>query len=732
MRTSTFVIILTLYIFYLGFAQSSYDDFIRGVDLSFVKQIEDLGGKYYYNGVQKDVLDIFKENGVNYVRLRLWHSPADGYCGTAKTIEYAKKVKAKGLKLHLDFHYSDWWADPAKQNKPAAWVNISYDALKDSVYAYTKYTIEAFRNEGIVPDMVQIGNEVTAGILWPEGKISTSWAQFAELIKQGIRGARDAMTDTTVKIMIHIDKGGNNSTSRWFFDNLLSNGVQFDVIGLSYYPWWHGGFDNVVVNLNDLATRYNKDIIIVETAYPWTTQYLNDGMSNVGIDPSKLPPGYGISPQAQKAFLFALTKILKETANNRGRGFFYWEPAYISVPPIGSSWEHCTTFDFSGNASNTITAFLNFDTIQTVTVTFRFNTATNPDTLHPTGVLQLRGEVSGIGSNFLPNGKLLTWDSYTQVQAENIGGDYWEARVRLYPNDQLRFKLWTGHSPTKATYWNIGTEGKILPYDGSTLNTRLFVAGFADTVVGEQYYSSSLSTAKPQYWSPFLVKEDSIGILFRVNLSKLMANGLFDPSTQGPVVVRGDSTTSAGVLSWYTNNIVLTREPVGVSNNSFWSGVAYFPKKSISPGTPITYSFYIENSMFGGWEMNIGSRVFTFPCNDTTLLWQYFNNGLTPTEVTTQETALPTHFSLFAYPNPFNSSCVLVVHIPKNGVSSLVVYNALGQKICTLLEEIKVAGVYTFQWNGRDDRQRDVGAGVYFVVLQTEYGKKVLKLAYIK
>ena len=192
-----FILILSPF---LLLAQSSSGYFIRGVDLSFTPQIEDLCGKYTLNGVQKDVLDIFKENGANYVRLRLWHTPANGYCGLASTLAYAARVKAKGFRLLIDFHYSDWWADPGKQNKPAAWATLSFADLKDSVYAYTRNVIEALKNQNTLPDMVQIGNEITGGMLWPDGKIPTSnptlaWQQFGELVKEGVQGARDGAAD---------------------------------------------------------------------------------------------------------------------------------------------------------------------------------------------------------------------------------------------------------------------------------------------------------------------------------------------------------------------------------------------------------------------------------------------------------------------------------------------------------------------------------------------------------
>jgi arabinogalactan endo-1,4-beta-galactosidase len=684
-------------------AQTGAPVFIRGADLSFVPQIEDIGGKYTLNGVQKDVLDIFKENGANYVRLRIWHTPANGYCGLAKTLAYAARIKAKGFKFLLDFHYSDWWADPGKQNKPAAWVSLTFAQLKDSVYAYTRSVIEALKNQSTLPDMVQIGNEITGGMLWPDGKIPTSnptlaWQQFGELVKQGVSGARDGAADSSMKIMIHIDRGGDNATSQWFYDNLLAQGVQFDVIGLSYYPWWHGTLSQMKNNLNALSTRYNKEIVLAETAYPWTTQSLNDGMGNIGVDPAKLPAGYSMSPQGQKAFLSTITKILKETYNQKGVGFFYWEPAYISVSPLGSSWEHLTTFDFSGAALGTLTSFMDFDSIPSVNVRLRVNTATNADTLKPSGVVQVRGEVKGIGSGLLPSGELFTWDSYSQVTPQNVGGDYWEYQLKMYSGDRLEYKIWTGHTAATPTYLRLGWEGPIVPFDSANVNARAYTAGSRDTTLEIQYYNSR-GVSVDQYWSPFLSKPDSTGVLFKVNVADLMKNGLFDPAVHGPLAVRGDSTASAGVLSWNTSLVVLQRETVSVAGGSFWSGIAYFPRNLISAGTPIKYKFFAENSSFGGRESNIADRTFIFPGTDSTLAWQFFNNRIAPTGVEERSPLIPAETRLDQnFPNPFNPKTVVSYQLSAVSDVRLVVYDVLGRAVAVLVNERKGPGRYSAQF----------------------------------
>ncbi|MDZ7332706.1 MAG: arabinogalactan endo-1,4-beta-galactosidase, partial [candidate division KSB1 bacterium] len=235
--------------------------FIKGADISFIPQIEDNGGVYKEGGMPKDPIGIFGDHGINYSRLRLWHSPNENYNNLEKILYMASRIKTQGLKLLIDFHYSDTWADPGHQRKPKAWENLSFAALKDSIYQYTRKVIQILALHGVPPDMVQLGNEINAGMLWNDGRVGgnfdTNWPNFASLLKEAIRGVRESGAwGDSIKIMIHIANAANNSTCRWFFDNLVANGVNFDVIGLSFYPWWHGTLGQVKSNLNDLASRY--------------------------------------------------------------------------------------------------------------------------------------------------------------------------------------------------------------------------------------------------------------------------------------------------------------------------------------------------------------------------------------------------------------------------------------------------------------------------------------------
>lgn len=338
-------------------------DFIRGVDLSMLQQIEANNGIYRENGIEKDALQIFREHNLNFVRLRLWHTPSGGYDNLVKTLLMASRIKSYGFKFLLDFHYSDTWADPAHQTKPAAWQSLFFQELKDSVYQYSYDVITALKNQNTLPDMIQIGNEITCGILWNDGRVCDpfntpqQWTQLAELINEGIRGINESLgSGDTIKIMIHIDRGGDNNGSRWFFDHLLSENVNFDVIGLSYYPWWQGTLSDLESNVNDLALRYNKEIVIAETAYPWTLDWY-DNVQNIVGEQGQLLPGYPATVEGQTNFLKDLINLVQNIPDNKGAGLFYWAPEWISVPSLGSPWENVTLFDFSGELLSSISVF---------------------------------------------------------------------------------------------------------------------------------------------------------------------------------------------------------------------------------------------------------------------------------------------------------------------------------------------------------------------------------------
>ena len=262
-------------------------------------------------GVAHPGLEILRHHGYGWVRLRIMNEPT----ALPNTLEYtlaeAKAAKAMGFRILLDFHYSDDWADPAHEATPKAWAKMSHDQLVKAVFNFSRDTVAAFRDQGTMPDMVQVGNEITGGMLWPDGKLPDRWPQFADLLTAGVRGVEAGKGELPrPAIMIHIDQGGNQETTKWFFDNLIVNRVPFDVIGQSYYPWWQGSLESLRRNLAFMAGRYKKPIFVVEAAYDW-----REGEAFKGTKPP-----FPETPEGQRDFLAALAKVVKETPGGLGRG----------------------------------------------------------------------------------------------------------------------------------------------------------------------------------------------------------------------------------------------------------------------------------------------------------------------------------------------------------------------------------------------------------------------------
>jgi arabinogalactan endo-1,4-beta-galactosidase len=254
-------------------------DKIIGADISNLPQIEARGVKFSDNGVSGDPIEIMKAHGFNYIRLRIFNEPANpkgyspqkGFCDLAHTMAMAKRIKAAGMKFLLDFHYSDYWADPQQQNKPLAWVGKDFPSLKKSLYDWTVNVMSSLKAQGTTPDMVQVGNEINHGMDWPDGEIN-NLDSLAQLIYSGVQGVK-AVSPSTI-IMLHIALGGQNAEARFFVDNMLARKVPFDVIGLSYYPKWHGTPSDLKNNMADLASRYKQQVMVAE--YSQLKKEVND------------------------------------------------------------------------------------------------------------------------------------------------------------------------------------------------------------------------------------------------------------------------------------------------------------------------------------------------------------------------------------------------------------------------------------------------------------------------
>jgi arabinogalactan endo-1,4-beta-galactosidase len=343
---------------------------IRGVDISSLPQVEDSGGVFYDDaGQQQDIFRILADHGINYIRLKLWHTPANGYNNLERVKAMAARIKSAGVGFLLDIHYSDTWADPGKQHKPAVWQDLDYDQLRTEVYSYTKEVITALQDQGTEPDMVQIGNEIPNGMLWDDGKLDGSSDQFARLaglLKAGTDGVKDA--GCNAEIMLHLDRGGDHALYQWWFDNVIAEGIEFDVVGLSFYGYWHGELADLSANLNDLACRYNKELIVVETAHPYTLAD-QDGFGNLVSQEDQLVAGYPATVEGQADWLRDLMRVVADAPEGLGKGVFYWEPAWLGLPGCGwnpqdptsgNEWENQTLFDFGGHVLSSMDVFLEF------------------------------------------------------------------------------------------------------------------------------------------------------------------------------------------------------------------------------------------------------------------------------------------------------------------------------------------------------------------------------------
>jgi arabinogalactan endo-1,4-beta-galactosidase len=332
---------------------------VRGADISSLNKSEDYGGIYRTEkGKERDALQILRSEGVNWARLRVWVDPADGYHDKDELLMMATRLKQRGIRLLVDLHYSDTWADPGHQTKPAAWQNYTFDELKQAVYDYTYDVCNSLKQQHTLPDMVQIGNELNSGMLWPDGHTwnPPNWDNLAQLLTAGYDAVKACSPKT--RVMLHLANGGDNGLYRWWFGEITARNVPFDLIGVSYYSYWHGSLADLQYNLNDITARYNKDVIVVETAYPFTLAD-KDGWENIIDLESELTAGYPATPDGQAAMLRDVMTIVRAVPNGRGLGVMYWDATWTGVPgngwdptdpSSGNAWENQALFDFDDRA----------------------------------------------------------------------------------------------------------------------------------------------------------------------------------------------------------------------------------------------------------------------------------------------------------------------------------------------------------------------------------------------
>ncbi|MYN28767.1 glycoside hydrolase family 53 protein [Duganella levis] len=295
------------------------EPFVKGADVGWLPQMEATGYKFYNRqGKQEDLLQILKEDGVNTIRLRTWVNPssdrASGHNSKDETVAMAVRAQKMGMRVMINFHYSDSWADPQQQRKPAAWIGHDFPQLLQDVYGYTHEVMSALKQAGVTPEWVQVGNETPTGMIYPEGH-TDNWPQLAQLINQGYDAIK--AVSPTSKVVLHLDRGNDSQRFRTWFDNAKANGAKYDVIGMSYYPYWLDGrpdytasINDLAANMNDMAARYGKEVMVVEVG------------------------GEDTQPQNTYDMLVAVQRKVKAVPDHKGLGVIYWEPQGAR------SWSH--------------------------------------------------------------------------------------------------------------------------------------------------------------------------------------------------------------------------------------------------------------------------------------------------------------------------------------------------------------------------------------------------------
>lgn len=304
-----------------------------GADVSMLPEIEKAGGKYFDGDEPGDAIAILRANNCEWFRLRLFVEPTSdvrknwGATQDLKSMKaLATRIKAANGKFLLNLHYSDTWADPGQQTKPKSWQSLSFDDLQQKVESYTASVLREFKENGTVPDMVQVGNEITPGMLWPDGALSVpkdqqpaQWDKFGKLVSAGVRGVRRVEPDRNkLPVMIHVHGGGKNGVPTWFFTELAKQPVDFDVIGLSFYVSNGESLDALKKNINQLIDQHGKPVIVVEVTYPWKAP-----------EKKRNTMRWEATPEGQKQFVTDLKKMLAESNQQKALGYFWWYPEAI-------------------------------------------------------------------------------------------------------------------------------------------------------------------------------------------------------------------------------------------------------------------------------------------------------------------------------------------------------------------------------------------------------------------
>ncbi len=340
------------------FAGEDFTQFMKGGDMSYTWKNEGLGYAYYENGVPTDSYQSVADHGMNYVRLRLWATDDNEWCGKTPTIAMAKRAVDNGMKVYLNLHLSPTWSDAHRQAIPPSWKVTNYSELKTQLYSYVYDIVDSMRRQNCTPSVVSLGNEENDGILYPYGQISQgNLAQFAELLSIADSAVKDV--DPSIKTIVHHDFGaGDINAVNTFFSGLINAGAHFDIIGISYYRFWTGTLANLETCLNTLANSYDKKILVCETSYPWTMDNFDHpyNSSNWWDQSWKLESGYPATVQGQYDFMIKLMDVVAKAPHAKGVGVFYW-PTDTIFAGYGNEMENACFWDAARNLLWSINAY---------------------------------------------------------------------------------------------------------------------------------------------------------------------------------------------------------------------------------------------------------------------------------------------------------------------------------------------------------------------------------------
>jgi len=327
---------------------------IRGADISFTLQEEAAGKAVRGPHGPVPMEDMLASYGANTVRLRLWVDPTPGTSDLPSALALARRAAQAGLRIVLALHYSDTWADHMNQPTPAAWASQGLDELAGTVEQYTRGVVAAFAAQGTPVAVVQVGNEIDNGLLWPVGRLATAgWDAVARLLAAGVAGARAGGGAHPPQIMLHLASSGDVGAVTRFVRELAARGVRPDLLGLSYYPWWSGSLVRLQQTLDTVVKNFGLDVLLAETAYPWTLAN-GDGEPNAVTSNADLPDGaaYPATPAGQTAWAEALRQVLGGVPGGHGVGFLFWEPGWLpgvpASPGVGSAYDNTTLFRWDG------------------------------------------------------------------------------------------------------------------------------------------------------------------------------------------------------------------------------------------------------------------------------------------------------------------------------------------------------------------------------------------------